>query len=54
MFRGVPIVGIPIMADQYINMEHTENAGVGITLQVNQLTEEELYTAVTKVLNNPK
>lgn len=54
VFRGVPIVGIPVMADQPINMQHTENAGLGITLDLDRLSEDTLYEAVTEVLTNPR
>ena len=52
--RGVPIIGIPIMADQPLNMKYTTAAGFGLTLKYDELNEETLYNAIQEVLNNPK
>jgi len=54
VWNGVPVVGIPVMADQPINMAHTENAGLGLTLNLDEITEDALYEKVTEVLTNPK
>lgn len=54
IFRGVPIVGIPVMADQPINMKNTENAGLGVTLDLDQLTEDSLYNAAMEIITQPR
>ncbi|XP_063703167.1 UDP-glycosyltransferase UGT5-like [Culicoides brevitarsis] len=52
--HGVPLVGIPIMADQNMNMAKAELAGYGIKLQYTNLTEVSLKWALDEVINNPK
>ena len=52
--RGVPIVGIPVMGDQPLNMKFNSAAGFGVAVDFDDLNEETLYNAITEVLNNPK
>lgn len=52
--RGVPLIGIPVMGDQPLNMKYTTNAGFGLTLDFDDVTEDALYNAITEILNNPK
>lgn len=52
--RGVPIVGIPIFGDQPMNMRQSVNAGVGLSLDFDLLSEENLLEAIQEVLNNSK
>lgn len=52
--HGVPLVGIPIMADQKMNMAKAELAGYGVTLHYSNLTESSLKWALDEVIYNPK
>ncbi|CAG0924203.1 unnamed protein product [Notodromas monacha] len=52
-YHGVPVVGIPIGADQMLNMKRTENEGAGLTLEWSSLTTEGIYNAVLRVLSEP-
>lgn len=54
IYHGVPMIGIPIFADQEKNMAGAERNGYGILVQYKQLTEERLSHALNEVLNNPK
>ena len=50
-YHGVPIVTLPLMADQLDNAMRAEELGMGVTLcppQGGNLTEEEVYLAVTR------
>ncbi|XP_046662699.1 UDP-glycosyltransferase UGT5-like [Homalodisca vitripennis] len=49
---GKPVVGIPFFREQRYNMKFYEKLGVGITLELNDITEETVYMAITKVLND--
>ena len=51
---GVPIVGIPIMADQKMNMENAISNGYGVGLKFNELSEETFEAAINEILQNPK
>ena len=44
---------IPIFGDQYGNANEAERRGYGISVPLYELTEERLYDAMTKVLNDP-
>ncbi|XP_069487170.1 2-hydroxyacylsphingosine 1-beta-galactosyltransferase isoform X2 [Ambystoma mexicanum] len=52
MYHGVPVVGIPLFGDHYDTMTRVQAKGMGILLQWKQMTEEDLYEALTKVIND--
>ncbi|CAB3377025.1 Hypothetical predicted protein [Cloeon dipterum] len=52
-YHGVPLVVIPIFADQHKNGENALNAGVGVTLKFLSFTKEKFAKAIQEVLNNP-
>lgn len=52
--RGIPLIGIPITGDQPVNMKIFSDAGFGITLEVDDITEDVFYEAIKEVLTNPK
>ncbi|XP_046671751.1 UDP-glycosyltransferase UGT5-like isoform X3 [Homalodisca vitripennis] len=52
-YAGVPVVGIPFFTEQRFNMKFYESLGVGIKLELNDVTEEAVYKAITTILNNP-
>lgn len=54
IYHGIPIVGLPVFADQYSNMKIAEENGYGISVPFKYLTEENFYTAISNVLNKPK
>lgn len=51
---GIPIIGIPLFGDQCLNMAYAERAGFGIKIDLNDLNEARLYSAVDDILNNTK
>ncbi|PSN29441.1 UDP-glucuronosyltransferase [Blattella germanica] len=52
--RGVPVVGIPVFADQFLNSNRAVLAGYGIRLDYSNVTEESLLWAVKEVIDHPK
>lgn len=52
--RGVPIVGIPFIADQELNAKRLEENGVGINIDFVTMTKEQLKNAVKEVAENRK
>ena len=53
-YHGVPLVGIPIFADQNTNMKQAERAGYAVTIDILEFTEESLESAVNEILTNDK
>lgn len=52
IFNGVPIMGIPIYADQYNNLLDAENIGFGKILQYHDINEETLRKSLNEVISN--
>lgn len=51
---GKPMVGIPVMFDQYMNIKIAEQKGYGISVPLGELTAENLKAAIDEVLDNPR
>ena len=54
VYHGVPLLGIPIFADQDLNMNQAEAQGYALTLEVLELSEEILEEKLTKLLTEPQ
>lgn len=52
IYHAVPMVGIPMFADQPDNMVHMEAKGVATTVDFNFMTAEDLRDAVNLVIND--
>ncbi|MFF2176566.1 macrolide family glycosyltransferase [Lysinibacillus sp. NPDC058147] len=53
LYNGVPLIVIPLSADQPVIAEQVTNIGAGIQLQMQSLTANQLNEAVNHVLNHP-
>ncbi|XP_012154576.2 UDP-glucosyltransferase 2 isoform X1 [Megachile rotundata] len=51
---GVPMIGIPLFADQFINIDVGTVKNITIGLNLDTLTEERMDEALNAVLNDPK
>ncbi len=51
--QGVPVIGIPTMFDQEINLQRVEALGAGLRLTMRDCRGERLRSAVETILNNP-
>ncbi|XP_038217909.1 UDP-glucosyltransferase 2-like [Zerene cesonia] len=49
---GVPLIGIPLFADQWYNVEQYENHKIGVRLDIDNLTEDNLLKAITTVIDD--
>ncbi|XP_057670661.1 uncharacterized protein LOC130902488 [Diorhabda carinulata] len=54
VYIGVPILAIPVLADQIMNAVKAESFGIGKHLPHSELTEENFRKTITELLNNPK
>ena len=46
------MVSIPLFGDQNLNAKFTADAGIGVTVEILDITEESLKRAINQVLNN--
>lgn len=52
IFHGVPIIGVPVYADQYNNLLQVENLGFGRILEYNDINEQSLQNQLDEVLRD--
>lgn len=51
---GVPMIGIPLFADQFINIDAYVARNIAVKLDVNTMTEKDFDVALNAVLRDPK
>lgn len=49
-----PVIGIPIIFDQHLNMRNAEHRGFGINLSYDDLTTEQLQNAMRIIFTDPR
>nr|XP_023012471.1 UDP-glucuronosyltransferase 2C1-like isoform X1 [Leptinotarsa decemlineata] len=54
IYHGVPILAIPVFGDQKMNAAKAVAAGYGLSLSINELSEENLPNSINELLNNSK
>ncbi|XP_075147163.1 UDP-glycosyltransferase UGT5-like [Haematobia irritans] len=54
IFHGKPILGIPIVSDQHMNVKNAVNAGYALTLVLKEITMESFKSAIEELWTNPK
>jgi glucuronosyltransferase len=52
--RAVPLIGIPVYADQSLNMERAVSSGYGIMIDYHNVSTESLTWAIQEILESPK
>nr|CAD7452121.1 unnamed protein product [Timema tahoe] len=54
LYAGVPIVGIPLFADQELNIKRCVLQGFAVRLLYDDITKESLLSAIRTLLDNPR
>lgn len=54
VYFGKPLIGIPLFADQYYNVQAVVRKGAGATLDLDDITTEKIEKTLKTVLNDPK
>ena len=51
---GVPLIGIPMLGDQWYNAEKYEHHGIGVKLDLITMTDEEFKSAINTVIGDKR
>uniref|UniRef100_A0A182M8S5 UDP-glucuronosyltransferase n=1 Tax=Anopheles culicifacies TaxID=139723 RepID=A0A182M8S5_9DIPT len=54
LYHGVPVIGIPVFGDQYLNMAKAERTGYGLLVPYKEISEQRLAHAINQVLADEK
>lgn len=53
IYHGVPMVGVPMFADQPDNIAHMKAKGAAVEVNINTMTSADLLNALRTVINEP-
>ena len=53
-YHGVPVLGFPMWGDQPGHARQIARAGMGLWVDINSVTEDELYKAISRLLSEPR
>ncbi|XP_020812796.1 UDP-glucuronosyltransferase 2B15-like [Drosophila serrata] len=53
VYFGKPILGLPCIVDQHMNLNRAQRMGFGLGLDLNNLNEEDLEKAIKRLLTDP-
>lgn len=51
---GVPLIGMPMLEDQWFNVERHECLNIGVRLDMETLTDEKLLSAINKIIGDDR
>lgn len=54
VYYGIPLVGFPVVWDQIYQVQNIVRLGIGVRLQLNNLSRESIETSVHEVINNKR
>ncbi|KAL1491906.1 hypothetical protein ABEB36_012427 [Hypothenemus hampei] len=53
IYHGVPVIGIPIYGDQFMNARRLKQFGMGVELPLKNLSAQSLKYFINEIINNP-
>ncbi|ODM89983.1 UDP-glucuronosyltransferase 2C1, partial [Orchesella cincta] len=53
VYHGVPVLGLPLFADQDLNIKQAERGGYAKMVEILDITEEKLESAILELLEDP-
>ncbi|XP_046557204.1 UDP-glucuronosyltransferase 2B31-like [Haliotis rubra] len=53
LYHGVPMLGVPMFADQYYNTQRLQHKGYGLALDLYRNSAEDFADAITQIVENP-
>lgn len=53
-YHGVPVIGFPMWSDQPENARQITRAGMGLWVDINTVTEQELHESISRVLSESR
>ncbi|XP_051822417.1 UDP-glucuronosyltransferase 2B17-like isoform X8 [Antechinus flavipes] len=53
IYHGIPMIGVPMFADQPDNIAHMKAKGAAVEVDFNSMTTEDMVNALKTVINNP-
>lgn len=54
VYHGLPIIGIPVFGDQFLNMGRAQDSGYGLMVAYKNVTEKSMSWALDELLNKEK
>ena len=53
-YHGVPVVAVPLFADQFLNAKKAEQFGLGIAVDYETMDAEQLFETIVRVVDEPR
>jgi len=53
-YHGVPLIGLPMFVDQDTNMQQISEFGIGLTLEIMDLTQDGFRDAIAKIFRDSR
>ncbi|XP_075163346.1 UDP-glucosyltransferase 2-like [Haematobia irritans] len=54
IYYGKPVLGLPIIADQFMNIKNAVKAGYALALQIREMSKETFKDSILELWQNPK
>ncbi|XP_043947968.1 UDP-glucosyltransferase 2 [Drosophila biarmipes] len=52
IYHGKPMLGLPCFLDQFLNMQHVKRMGLGLVLNLKEMTRDDFNSTITRLLTD--